>query len=93
MQVGQAQAVLGRQRDRLAEAELIGFHQPRLGRPALGLVGDEVHVLAGLAQHLGEALVERRHAGAGVDHEQDDVGFADGELGLLAHAVFERCRR
>ena len=37
-----------------------------------------------------EALVERRHAGAGVDHEQDHVGFADGDLGLLAHPVFER---
>ena len=48
-----------------------------------------MHVLAGLAQHLGEALVERRDAGAGIDHEQDDVGVADRDLGLLAHPVFE----
>ena len=55
---------------------LIGLHQARLGRAALGLVGDEVDVLAGLAQHLREALVERRHAGPRVDHEEDDVGVA-----------------
>src|SRR5690606_22088619 len=35
-------------------------------------------------------LIERHNASARVDHEEDDVGFPDGQLGLLAHAVFER---
>ncbi len=43
-----------------------------------------------LAQHLGEALVERGYTRPGVDHEQDHIGIADGDLGLLAHPVFER---
>ena len=83
------QAVLGRQRDGFAKAELEGFDQAGFGGAALGLVAHQVHRLARLAQDLGKALVERNHAGTGIDHEQDDVGFANGQLGLLAHAVFK----
>ena len=38
--------------------------------PALGLVGDQDHRLVRAAQHFGEHPVQRRHALAGVDHEQ-----------------------
>ena len=89
IELRQPQPMLGRERNGLPEAELIGFHQPGFCRAALGLVADQMHVLARLAQHLCEALVQRRHPGAGVDHEEDDVGFPDGQLGLLAHAVLE----
>ena len=34
-------------------------------------------------------LVGGRDAGAGVDHEEDDVGLGDGHLGLPAHARFK----
>ena len=81
--------MLSRQRDRLAKAQTVGLHQARFGGTSFRLVGDQVHVLARPAQHLGKALIERGNAGARIDHEQDDVGLADGELGLLAHAVFE----
>ena len=54
------------------------------GRPgaALGLVGDEHHRLAGAAHELGEGPVGGQHAGARVDHEEDDVGLGDRRLGL-----------
>ncbi len=35
---------------------------------------------------VGEQLVQRRDALAGVDHEQRHVGLVDGQLGLAAHA-------
>ena len=85
----QPQPVFSRKRNRFAKAEAEGFDQTRLGSAAFGLVADQVHDLAGLAQNLSKALIERHHAGARVDHEQDDVGFLDRQLGLLAHAVFE----
>ncbi len=90
VEIGKTQPMLGGERHCLAEAERIGLHQPRFRRPALGLVGDEVHFLAGFAQHLGEALVERRHPGPRVDHEEDHVSVADGDLGLLPHPILER---
>src|SRR5690606_13886382 len=90
IEFGKSQTMLSRESDWLAEPKPEGFHQTMLSRLALGLVADQVHMLAGLAQDLGEALVERHHAGAGVDHEEDDVSFADCQLGLLAHAIFER---
>ena len=54
----------------------------RCAGSALRLVGDQDDRLADRAQHLGEMPVERRHAGAGVDQEQADVGRAHGGLGL-----------
>ena len=70
VEVGQALAVLGRDRDRLAEAESIGLDRAGVAGRALGLVGDEDDRLAERAQHRGEMPVERRHAGARVDQEQ-----------------------
>ena len=45
---------------------------------------------AGVAHHAGEFEVGRRDAGAGIDHEQDQVGIADREFGLRAHAGGDR---
>ena len=59
-EVVHADAVLGRERDRLAETELPGLDQTRLRRPALGLVGGEDHPRRALAQQLGERAVDRR---------------------------------
>ncbi len=82
--------MLGRERHRLAEAErerLVGARHPG---PALGLVGDEDHRLAGAPHELGEGPVGRQQAGAGVDQEQDHVGLGDGRLGLRPHAAEKR---
>ena len=57
--------------------------------PALGLVGDEDDGLAAAAHAAGEFAVGGRHAGAGVDDEEHDIGIVDRRLGLRAHARFE----
>ena len=48
----------------------------------VALVGDADDRLVDGAQPLGDFLVERRQAGAGIDDEQDDVGLVDGDLDL-----------
>ena len=82
VEIGQALAVLGRDRDRIAEAELIGFERAGLAGPALALVGDHDHRLAGAAHEIGECAVDRRQARARIDQEQDRVGAGDRRLGL-----------
>ena len=57
------------------------------------LVGDEHDRLADDAEELGEVRVERRHAGARVDHEEAEIGRADRRFGLRAHAAGEAVRR
>ncbi len=52
-------AVLGGDAGGLAKAEAPGFHQALIALLALAPVGGEHDGLAGLAQELGEALVER----------------------------------
>ncbi len=55
VEIGQALAVLGRDRHRLAEPERIGFVHARLRRPALALVGDQDRGLAGLRTRSAKA--------------------------------------
>ena len=81
-----AERVLRRDRQRLAEAERIGLVDARLGRAALAFIGGEDHRLAGAAHQLGENLVCRHHAGPRVDQEQHQIGLGDRRLRLLAHA-------
>ena len=79
------QIVFGGNRDRLAKAQAIG-----LGRrfyPAFAFVGGQDHRLARFAQRLGDDLVARRHAGAGIDQEQQCFGFPDRRHGLFGHAI------
>ena len=89
-QIRQALAVLGRERDRIAEAQREGLVGACEAGAALGLVGDEDHGLAGAAHHFGERPVGGQDADARIDDEEDDVGIADGGLGLRAHAAEER---
>ena len=92
-EVAEALAVLGGDRDRLAEAEVEGLQRARGAGLALGFVGDEDDRLAGGAQHGGEMPVERRDAGARVDEEEADVGGPHRRLGLHPHAAGEALRR
>ena len=88
-QIDQPLAVLGRDADRIAETELIGFHHPGAAAFALGLVGHHDHGLAGAAHQIGEGAVLRHRAGLGVEHEEHRVGLLDGHLGLRQHAAGE----
>ena len=85
----QAFAVLGRKRDRLAEAEREGLDPSRLARASFAFVGDEDHRQTEAAKPGGEAAIERRQAGAGVDQQQHRVGAGERGFGPEAHARFE----
>ena len=89
VEIGQAFVVLGRNRDRVAEAERIGVQPPALAGGAFHLVGDQHGRLAGLAHQLGEHAVDPGRTGARVDHEEDRVGLPDRGLGLRPHAAGE----
>ncbi len=68
--------MLGRERDRLAEAQFVGVQNAAAARRALGLVGDEQDRLVDAAQRLREMAVGRRDPGARVDEEHDRVAIA-----------------
>ena len=85
VEVGEALAVLGGERDRIAEAERVGLGGAG-ARASLALVGDDDHRLAGAPHDVGEGAVDRRQAAAHVDQEQHRVGAADRHLGLRHHA-------
>ncbi len=81
-----AEIVLGRERERFAEAQAVGVGNGRLLRAAFALVGDEDHGLAGAAQRLGDDLVARRHAVARIEGEEADVRVGNRRHGLRRHA-------
>ena len=87
VEIAHAFVVLGRDRHRVAKAEFIGFEPAFFGQAALALVGNENRRLAGLAGQRGEGAVDRRRAGARVDHEEDRVGLRNRGLGLRPHAA------
>ena len=53
---------------------------------AFAFVGGQDHRLAGAVQRRRDDLVAGGDAGAGVDHEQQRIGFGDGGQGLAGHA-------
>ena len=84
--IADADAVLGGDRQRLAEPERVGFVDARLGRAALAFVRREDHLFAGAAHQFGEDLIRGHDAGPRVDQEQHEIGLGDGSFRLLAHA-------
>ena len=85
--------MLGRDRDRLAEAKLIGFERAGLRRPALAFVGDQDRRLAGTAHQFGESVVYRRRPDPRVDQEEDRVSAGKRGGGLSLHAARQAIRR
>jgi hypothetical protein len=79
--------VLGRERDRLAEAEAPGLGDAGGAGLSLGLVGGEDHLARAPAQDVGEDLVRRRHARTRVDQEEAGVGLRHRALGQPTHAA------
>ncbi len=90
VEIAQSLAMLGRDRDRLAQPQPMRLGEALLPGAALALVGDHDHLARALAQPGREALVQRQDAGAGIDQEQHDVGALDGALGEAAHARLQR---
>ena len=82
-----------RDRDRLAQAELIGFEPAGLGGLPLAFVGEQDHRALRFAQVPGEDHVVGGDAGARIDQEQHHIGGGHGTFGLRPHAPFERVGR
>jgi hypothetical protein len=87
-QVADALPVLRRDREGPVEAEAREVDDARL--PRFGLVHDDEHALASVAQLAGDRLVVGQQARARVDHEEDEVGLLDGALGLLRRGAEQR---
>ena len=86
VEVGEPLAMLGRDRDRLAEPKLVGFEHAGRSCPALALVGDHDGGLAGSAHKIGKNSIFRHRACARIDQEQYCIGGSKRGLGLLLHA-------
>ena len=92
-QIGDAFAMLGAERDRIAEAERDRLRGcPLSAGAAFGLVGDDDDRRRLGAQPAGDFLVERGEAVARVDQEQRGVGIAHRGFGLRAHPARQRLR-
>ena len=84
-QFGHAEAMLGGDRHRLAEPEFMRLDQPGLGGRALAFVGHQHKRRFQPPQGPGEVPVHGRDAGAGVEHQQRDIGLRQRPAGLLQH--------
>ena len=77
-QLADAGAMLGRDRQRLAEPKREGFVDAGLGARPSHFIGGEDHRLAGRAHELGENLVAGNNACTRIDQENDEIGLLDG---------------
>ena len=82
-QVAAAGAVDRRDRDGLAESELVEHIGVEVAALAVGLVGDEQHRDLLATEDLGDLEVAGHHAGLGVDDEERHVGLGEGGARLL----------
>ena len=90
IEIAETLAMLGRNLDRLAEAQRVSFHRAGVALLALALVGDQHHRLVGAAGEIGKGAIVRRQTGAGIDHEHQRVGERDRGFGLLLHPRGQR---
>ena len=81
--------MLGADRDRIAEAERVGFESACLAGAAFALVGDQNCGLAGFAHEIGEGAIGRRRTRARIDEKEHGVGLRHRRRGLRLHP----CRR
>ncbi|EKY03734.1 hypothetical protein HMPREF9120_02596 [Neisseria sp. oral taxon 020 str. F0370] len=72
---------------RLAQREFVKLGRQHGTVAALAFVHRQIDGARALAQAVGDDFVLRRETGAGVDEEDDGVGFVNGLQGLLGHFV------
>src|SRR5690606_7298699 len=77
--------VRGRNGTRFAQAKFMKLCQRRRMAHAFRLVDGEHHTLARLAQQLGDFVIVRVDTRAGIDDEDDDIGFSNGLMRLPRH--------
>jgi hypothetical protein len=86
-QVAGATSVIRRDGDRVPEPQLVELDRGVAAGQTIGFVRDQNRRFVGSPQHVGDFMVARVDATARVDHEHDNVGLADGDVGLLARVV------
>ena len=91
MQIAHAAPVLGRDREDLAEAELVevGQRDLLLGAGGVHLVDRHEERLLGAAQQVGHRAVHVGEPLAAVHHQHDGGRLLGGQLGLAAHLAHE----
>ena len=80
-QIAGPAAVVRRDGNRIAEPELVELDRVVAASRTVGLVGDQDRWLVSSPQQVGDFVVAGVDAMSRVDHEDDDVGLADGERG------------
>ena len=81
--------MLGGDEQWLPQPETVHRTEIVVGIGEVHFVDDDLDRLAAAPKHLGDALVERRHAGAAVEYEEDQRGGGDGEIDLLLGGFHE----
>ncbi len=92
VKIGQALAVLGADRDRVAEPERKGFEYARRAGAALALIGDQDCGLARFAHQIGKGAVGGDRAGARIDDKEHGVGLRDRPPLSASASVPRGCR-
>ncbi len=87
--LGDAATVRAGNRQRLAKAHRGEFGPGDVRVDVVDLVHHQVTALVALAQVLANHLVARGQPGTGVDQEQHDISFLDGQQRLLGHLLVD----
>ena len=85
VKIGQAFAMFGADRDRLAEPERKGFENPRRAGAAFALIRHQDGGLARAAHQLGEGAIGTDRAGAGIDDKEHGIGLRNRRRRLRLH--------
>ena len=85
-----AVAVLGRQRNRVAQPQFIGLVQTGLSGTALGLIGSQHDRHIGLSEQSRKQLVFRQNADARIGQHQHHISLGNRRLGLRPHTRLKR---
>jgi hypothetical protein len=90
VKLGQTLAMLGGDRHRIAEAQLIGSADCWQCRAAFGLVRQEHNRFARAPQPIGKMAVGLSNTFTRVDDEQRDIDIGERTLGLRLHPLGQR---
>ena len=88
-QIVNALAVGGRDTEHLAQAQLVKLGQLLAIGHAFGFVGYQNAGFAQAAQVVGNVVVLRRQATAGIDDKNHHIGFGHGLAGLVRHFAID----
>ena len=86
-QIAGTGAVQGRNRDRLAETELVELVRRIATLDVVSFVRNENGRLVGAPEQIGDLVIAGGQPRFGIDHEDDDIGLANCAARLIASAA------